>query len=66
MCTPGYLGGVHHFSANDYNLLIQMVLNNQRVALGFDHLVTPLVDKWQLIRPTRNWCWKRRATTSPH
>lgn len=43
--------GAHYFNANDYNLLIQMVLSNQGVALGFDHLVAPLVDKGLLIRP---------------
>ena len=41
----------HYFNANDYNLLIQMVLNNQGVALGFDHLVMPLIDKGLLTRP---------------
>jgi DNA-binding transcriptional LysR family regulator len=43
--------GAHYFNANDYNLLIQMVLNNQGVALGFDHLVSPLIEKGLLIRP---------------
>lgn len=43
--------GAHFFNANDYNLLIQMVLNNQGVALGFDHLVSPLIDKGLLIKP---------------
>jgi DNA-binding transcriptional LysR family regulator len=43
--------GAHHFNANDYNLLIQMVLSNQGVALGWDHLVSPLVEKGQLVRP---------------
>jgi DNA-binding transcriptional LysR family regulator len=43
--------GAHYFNANDYNLLIQMVLNDQGVALGFDHLVRPLIDKGQLTRP---------------
>lgn len=43
--------GAHYFNANDYNLLIQMVLNSQGVALGFDHLVAPLVEKGLLTRP---------------
>jgi DNA-binding transcriptional LysR family regulator len=43
--------GAHYFNANDYNLLIQMVLNDQGVALGFDHLVGPFIDKGQLTRP---------------
>lgn len=43
--------GPHYFNANDYNLLIQMVLNDQGVALGWDHLVGPLVEQGRLIRP---------------
>lgn len=43
--------GAHYLNANDYSLLIQMVLNSQGVALGFDHLVRPLVEKGQLARP---------------
>jgi len=43
--------GAHYFNANDYNLLIQMVLTGQGVALGFDHLVRPLIDKGLLTRP---------------
>lgn len=43
--------GAHNFNANDYNLLLQMVLNDQGVALGFDHLVAPLIDKGLLVRP---------------
>ncbi len=43
--------GAHYFNANDYNLLIQMVLSGQGVALGFDHLVRPLIDQGLLTRP---------------
>lgn len=43
--------GAHYFNANDYNLLVQMVLNNQGVALGFDHLVSPLIERGLLTRP---------------
>lgn len=43
--------GAHYFNANDYNLLVQMVLGDQGVALGFDHLVAPLVGKGLLVRP---------------
>lgn len=43
--------GPHYFNANDYNLLIQMVLNDQGVALGWDHLVGPLIEQGRLIRP---------------
>ncbi|PRY73172.1 LysR family transcriptional regulator [Halomonas ventosae] len=41
----------HFFNANDYNLLIQMVLNDQGVALGWHHLVEPLVAQGRLVRP---------------
>jgi len=43
--------GAHWFNANDYNLLIQMVLGDQGIALGFDHLVAPLIDAGRLVRP---------------
>lgn len=43
--------GAHYFNANDYNLLIQMVLSDQGVALGFDQLVSPLIEKGLLTRP---------------
>lgn len=43
--------GPHYFNANDYNLLIQMVLNDQGVVLGWDHLVGPLIEQGRLIRP---------------
>ena len=41
----------HFFNANDYNLLIQMVLSHQGVALGWNHLVKHLVDQGLLVRP---------------
>lgn len=41
----------HTFNANDYKVLIQMVLNHQGVALGWEHLVRPLLDSGELIRP---------------
>ncbi|MEC9483042.1 MAG: LysR substrate-binding domain-containing protein [Halomonas sp.] len=43
--------GFHYFNANDYNMLIQMVLNSQGVALGWDHLVKPLIEAGRLVRP---------------
>jgi len=43
--------GTYYFNANDYNLLIQMVLNDQGVALGWHHLVDPLVTQGRLVRP---------------
>ncbi|WP_308920705.1 LysR substrate-binding domain-containing protein [Janthinobacterium sp. J1-1] len=49
--ADGLQHGAHYFNANDYNLLIQMTLNNQGVALGFDHLVSPLIAQGQLTRP---------------
>lgn len=45
---------LHYFNANDYNMLIQMVLNNQGVALGWKHLVQPLVDQKLLTRPVEH------------
>ncbi|OJX21749.1 MULTISPECIES: LysR substrate-binding domain-containing protein [Delftia] len=47
----GLPGGGHYFNANDYNLLIPMVLSDQGVALGWDHLVSPLIARGLLIRP---------------
>ncbi|GHB01332.1 LysR family transcriptional regulator [Modicisalibacter luteus] len=43
--------GMHTFNANDYNMLVQMALNDQGVALGWDHLVSPLIAKGRLVRP---------------
>lgn len=43
--------GAHFFNANDYNLLIQMVLNGQGVALGFNQLVSHLIAQNLLVRP---------------
>lgn len=45
------LHGAHYFNANDYILLIQMVLGNQGVALGFDHLVLPYIERGLLVKP---------------
>ena len=39
------------FNANDYNLLISMVLTHQGIALGWNHLVTGLVQQGLLVRP---------------
>lgn len=41
----------HFFNANDYNMLIQMVLSHQGVALGWQHLVGHLVEQGLLVRP---------------
>lgn len=41
----------HFFNANDYNLLVQMVLSHQGVALGWNHLVSHLVANGSLVRP---------------
>ena len=43
--------GNHLFNANDYNMLIQMVLSHQGVSLGWHHLVEPLVKQGLLVRP---------------
>lgn len=41
----------HLFNANDYNMLVQMVLNDQGVSLGWHHLVAPLVEEGRLVAP---------------
>jgi len=41
----------HYFSSNDYSLLIQMALDDQGLALGWDHLVRHLVKQGRLVRP---------------
>lgn len=41
----------HLFNANDYNMLVQMVLNDQGVSLGWHHLVAPLVAEGRLVAP---------------
>jgi DNA-binding transcriptional LysR family regulator len=43
------------FNANDYNLLISMVLTHQGIALGWNHLVTRLVEQGLLVRAIINW-----------
>lgn len=39
------------FHANDYNLIINMVLTHQGIALGWNQLVNAMVDKGVLVRP---------------
>jgi len=41
----------HLFHANDYNMLVQMVLSDQGVSLGWHHLVAPLVEAGKLVVP---------------
>jgi len=41
----------HMFNANDYNLIMSMVLTHQGVALGWNHLVTRLIEDGRLVRP---------------
>ncbi|MFT2110644.1 LysR family transcriptional regulator [Marinomonas sp. 2405UD68-3] len=40
----------HLFNANDYTMLIQMVLNHQGVSLGWNHLVVPMIKQGWLVR----------------
>jgi LysR family glycine cleavage system transcriptional activator len=40
----------HVLNANDYNLIISMVLTHQGVALGWNHLVTKLITEGALVR----------------
>ena len=41
----------HVLNANDYNLIISMVLTDQGVSLGWNHLVTKLIEEGRLVRP---------------
>jgi LysR family glycine cleavage system transcriptional activator len=41
----------HAFMANDYNVIINMALADQGVALGWNHLVSGLVESGALVRP---------------
>ncbi|MGJ7514388.1 LysR family transcriptional regulator [Pseudomonas baetica] len=40
-----------YFSSNDYGLLVQMALDDQGVALGWDHLVRHHIQQGRLVRP---------------
>ena len=51
----------HYFSSNDYSLLVQMALDNQGVALGWDHLVRHLVQQGRLVRPVTEELTLREA-----
>lgn len=39
------------FSSNDYNSLVKLALDGQGIALGWNHLVAPLVQAGLLVRP---------------
>ncbi|WP_177431513.1 LysR family transcriptional regulator [Pseudomonas huaxiensis] len=41
----------HYFTSNDYGLVVQMALDGQGVALGWDHLVRDMVREGRLVRP---------------
>lgn len=43
-------GNCRVFNANDYNMLIQMVLNQQGFCLAWNQLVTPMIDKGLLVK----------------
>ncbi|WP_290703067.1 LysR family transcriptional regulator [Amphritea sp.] len=43
-------GDRHVFNANDFNMLIQMVLNHQGVSLGWNQLVEPMIRQGLLVR----------------
>ncbi|WP_286238852.1 LysR family transcriptional regulator [Neptuniibacter halophilus] len=38
------------FNANDYNMLIQMALSHQGVTLGWNQLVSPMIDQGWLVK----------------
>lgn len=39
------------FSSNDYSLVVQMAVDGQGIALGWDHLVRDLLRQGRLVRP---------------
>lgn len=43
----------HVLNANDYNLIISMVLTHQGVSLGWNHLVITLIEEGVLMRPVK-------------
>jgi DNA-binding transcriptional LysR family regulator len=49
--------------ANDYNVVLQMALGHQGIALGWDHLVRPLIDAGRLVRPVESEVWLKEK---PH
>ncbi|WP_338919502.1 LysR family transcriptional regulator [Pseudomonas silesiensis] len=51
----------HYFSSNDYSLLVQMALDDQGLALGWDHLVRHLVQQGRLVRPVMEELTLREA-----
>ncbi|VVO87034.1 Glycine cleavage system transcriptional activator [Pseudomonas fluorescens] len=51
----------HYFSSNDYSLLVQMALDDQGLALGWDHLVKHLVQQGCLVRPVTEELTLREA-----
>ncbi|MBV1810457.1 LysR family transcriptional regulator [Pseudomonas viridiflava] len=44
----------HVFSANDYNVVLNMTLAHQGVALGWSHLVAESIQSGALVRPINN------------
>jgi len=44
-------GAAQLFKSNDYNALVQMAASGQGIALGWGHLVEPLVREGRLVRP---------------
>ncbi|WP_295465017.1 LysR substrate-binding domain-containing protein [uncultured Pseudomonas sp.] len=44
-------GSPQLFNANDYNLIIGMVLTHQGISLGWNHLVAALLEQGLLVRP---------------
>lgn len=50
------------FNANDYSLLISMVLTHQGIALGWNHLVSRLVEQGLLVRPIKQQVQLRNSS----
>ena len=41
------------FSFNDYSIVLQAALEGQGVALGWRHIVAPLIEQGLLVRPLK-------------
>ena len=47
----GLMAQFQVFNSNEYNTLVQLAINDQGVALGWDYLVQPYIEKGLLVRP---------------
>ncbi|MFJ3485963.1 LysR family transcriptional regulator [Pseudomonas sp. NPDC090202] len=52
----------HCLSSNDYGLLVQMALDDQGLALGWDHLIGHLIKQGRLVRPVKEEMTLKEST----